>query len=99
MIKGRLINIMNEIKNMKIKKDKIIEELFEKFQEFSKNIDELYDNFGNYISSIKNSDIINDEISNNIRTHRTKIINRIENFKGKKIFELIKFFNENICFY
>ena len=47
MIKGQLINILNEIKNMKIKKDKIIEELFEKFQEFSKNVDELYDNFGN----------------------------------------------------
>jgi len=98
MIKGQLINILNEIKNLKIKKNKIIEELFEKFQEFSKNVDELYDNFDNYISSIENRDIINDEISNNIRAHRTKIINKIKNFKNKKIFELIKFFNENISF-
>ena len=104
MIQEGLIRILDEIKNLKNEKDKVIKEgneLYEKFKEFSNSFDKLYEEFYNYISPIQNSDIIDDEIRKNLKIYRTKIINKIENFKNfknTKIFELSKLFNENIRF-
>ena len=104
MIQEGLIRILDEIKNLKNEKDKVIKEgneLYEMFKEFSNSFDKLYEEFCNYISPIQNSDIIDDEIRKNIKIYRTKIINKIENFKNfknTKIFELSKLFNENINF-
>ena len=104
MIQGGLIKILNEIENMKKFKDNVMKEekqLYEKFEEFSNSFDILYEEFCNYISPIKDSGIIDDEIRKNIKVYRTKIINKIENFKNFKsikIFELSKLFNENVIF-
>ena len=102
MIQEGLKKILDEIENIKNEKDKVIKEeneLYEKFKVFSISFDKLYEEFYNYISLKQDSDIIDDEIQKNINIYRTKIINKIENFKNfknTKIFELSKLFNENI---
>jgi hypothetical protein len=101
MSQGGLIKILEEMKNIKNKKDIIIKEENELNQEinnFSNSFNKLYEEFSNYISPIINY-AINDEIGKNINKYKTNIINEIENFKKvkiTKIFELSQFFDENI---
>jgi hypothetical protein len=103
MSQGGLIKILEEMKNIKNKKDIIIKEENELNQEinnFSNSFNKLYEEFSNYISPIINY-AINDEIGKNINKYKTNIINEIENFKKvkiTKIFELSQFFDENINF-
>ena len=104
MIQEGLNRILKEIEKIKIEKNKAMKEekdFYEKFKEFSNSFDKLCKNFCDYISPIKDRDIIDNEISKNINIYKTKFINKIESFKNiknTKIIELSKLFNENINF-
>jgi len=104
MIQEGLNRILKEIEKIKIEKNKAMKEekdFYEKFKEFSNSFDKLCKNFCDYISSIKDRDIIDNDISKNINIYKTKFINKIESFKNiknTKIIELSKLFNENINF-